>query len=163
MAATDIARTLTELLEPLAGSHGFELVAVEQTGGRRSPIIRVLLDREDGLDLDAICSANRWVSDAIDSANPVMGPYTLEVSSPGVDRPLRTREHYQRFAGETVTLKTKPHGGSRSTWTGMLRGIDGDDVILEVEGETVRIPFDSVQKARLKGVISFNTEGGACS
>ncbi len=163
MAVTDTVKALTELLEPLAESHGFELVAVEQTGGRKSPVIRVLLDRQDGIDLDAICDANRWIGEAIDSADPVPGHYTLEVSSPGVDRPLRTREHYQRFAGETVTVKTVPHSGARSTWTGTLHGIEDDDVVLEVDGETVLVPFDSVQKARLKGVISFNTEGGACS
>jgi len=163
MAVTDIARTITELLEPVAQSHGFELVAVEQAGGRKSAVIRVLLDRESGVDLDAICSANQWVTEAIDAADPMSGPYTLEVSSPGVDRPLRTREHFERFAGETVTVKTKPHTGSRSAWTGTLSGIEGDDVVLEVDDETVRIPFESVQKARLKGVISFNREGGACS
>ena len=163
MATNDIPRTLTELLEPVAATHGFELVAVEQTGGHKSPIIRVLLDREDGLDLDAICLANRWVSDTIDEADPIGGRYTLEVSSPGVDRPLRTREHFERFAGETVTIKTKPHGNERATWTGTLLGIDGADILVEVDDETVRVPFDSVQKARLKGVISFDREGGACS
>jgi ribosome maturation factor RimP len=163
MASTDITRTLIELLEPLAVEHGFELVTVEQSGGRKAPVIRVLLDREGGLDIDAICSANQWVSDAMDEADPIPGPYTLEVSSAGVDRPLRTREHFVRFAGETVTVKAKPQPGTRSAWTGKLLGMDGDDVIVDVSGEHERIPFDSVQKARLKGVVSFkNEEGGAC-
>jgi len=163
MAVTDIARALTELLEPLAEEHGYELVAVEQAGGRRTPVIRVLLDRQGGLDLDAICSANRWVGEAIDEADPISGPYTLEVSSPGVDRPLRTPEHFERFAGETVTIKSRPHEGHRGGWTGTLKGMEGTDVILEVDGETVRIPFESVHKARLKGVVSFNREGGTSS
>jgi len=163
MATTDIARALTELLEPLAEENGFELVAVEQAGGRKTPVIRVLLDREGGLDLDAICSANQWVSEAIDNADPISGPYTLEVSSPGVDRPLRTREHFQRFAGETVTVKAKPHEGSRGGWTGTLKGMDGDDVVIDIDGEAVRIPYVSVHKARLKGVVSFNREGGTSS
>lgn len=161
MAMTDIARRLETLLEPIAQSHGFELVAVEQAGGRKAPVIRVLLDREDGIDLDAICRANAWVTEAIDAEEPFSGPYTLEVSSPGVDRPLRKRADYDRFAGETVTIKAKQAGQARSAWTGTLIGLEGDDVIVEVEGERVAVPFESVQKARLKGVVSFNKGRGA--
>lgn len=156
VAVHDIARKLTELIEPVAEQNGFELVAVEQSGGRRAMVIRVLLDREGGVNLDAICEANRWVSELLDEADPISGPYTLEVSSPGVDRPLRTREHFARFAGETVTIKARATGTSRGTWTGQLVGIEGDDVVLEIDGERVAIPYDTVQKARLKGVVSFN-------
>jgi ribosome maturation factor RimP len=161
MAVTDIARTITDLLEPIALEHGFELVAVEQSGGRNAMVIRVLLDREDGLTLDAVCEANDWVSEAIDEADPIAGPFTLEVSSPGIDRPLRTREHFERYAGETVTVKIKPTPGNRSHWTGTLVGPQDDEVVVDVDGEQVRVPFDSVQKARLKGVVSFNQEGSA--
>lgn len=161
MAVTDIAKAVTELLEPIASANGYELVAVEQSGGRKAMIIRVLLDREGGLDLDAICSANTWVSDAMDEADLISSPYTLEVSSPGVDRPLRTPEHFERFSGETVTIKVKPAPGTRSHWTGTLVGLEGDDVVIDVDGEQVRVPFQSVQKARLKGRIDFNREGSA--
>jgi ribosome maturation factor RimP len=89
------------------------------------------------------------------------GPYTLEVSSPGVDRPLRKREDFARFAGETVTLKAKPQGQGRSAWTGKLVGLEEDSIVLDVDGESIRVPFDSVQKARLKGVVNFNRERGA--
>jgi ribosome maturation factor RimP len=160
MAITELARHLEHVLEPLAETHGFELVAVEQAGGRKTPVIRVLLDREGGIDLDAICQANAWVSEAIDAAGPLPGPYTLEVSSPGVDRPLRKREDFARFAGETVTVKAKPAGSARGTWTGTLVGLVGDDVVLDVDGERVAVAYDSVQKARLKGVVSFNPERG---
>lgn len=161
MAITDVAKRIEGLLDPLAEQHGFELVAVEQSGGRHTPVIRVLLDREAGLDLDAICLASSWVSEAIEADDPVSGSYTLEVSSPGVDRPLRKRSDFERFAGETVTIKAKPSGGARAAWTGTLVGMDGDDVVLDVEGERVKIAFENVQKARIKGVVSFNKERGA--
>ncbi len=99
----------------------------------------------------------------MDEHDPVPGPYTLEVSSPGIDRPLRTREHFERFAGQTVTVKTKPVYGERNAWTGTLVGVEGDDVVLEVADQQVRVPFQSVQKARLKGVVDFKHEGGARS
>lgn len=163
MAQTDIVQTLIDLLEPAAQKHGLELVTIEHTGGKKSPVIRVLLDAEGGLDIDAICEANRWISELMDDNDPMPGPYTLEVSSPGIDRPLRTREHFERFVGETVTVKIKPVYGERTAWTGTLVGVDGDDVVIDVADEQVRVPFQSVQKARLKGVVDFKNEGGARS
>lgn len=159
MAITDVARALTELLEPIARERGFELVAVEQSGGRKSPVIRVLLDREVGMDLEAVCSANSWVSDALDESDALPGPYTLEVSSPGVDRPLRKLSDFERFAGETVVVKARPAGDKRTSWTGTLKGVDGSTILLEADSEQVEIAFDSIVKARLKGVVSFNREG----
>ena len=157
MAMTDMARALTELLEPVAEAHGFELVAVEQAGGRQTPVIRVLLDREGGLDLDAICAANRWVSDAIDEADPVKSPYTLEVSSPGVDRPLRKREDFDRFAGETVTVKAKAHG------SGVRHGRASSSARKATRSSSTSTESGSraardIVKARLKGVVSFDRE-----
>ncbi|HET6352474.1 MAG TPA: ribosome maturation factor RimP [Coriobacteriia bacterium] len=162
MAKTDIARTLEELLEPVAAAHGLELVAVEQAGGRKSMILRVLLDCEGGISLDAICEANAWINDAIDEADLIGGPYTLEVSSPGIDRPLRKPSDFERFAGETVTVKkTARPGEGRLAWTGVLVGLEGESVVLDVDGERVEIALDSVQKARLKGVVDFSRERGA--
>jgi ribosome maturation factor RimP len=160
VAVTDIAKRVEQLLEPLAEQRGYDLVAVEQSGGRHTPVIRVLLDREGGIDIDAICEASRWIAEEMDAADPVPGHYTLEVSSPGVDRPLRKRGDFERFAGEAVTVKTKPAAGERSHWTGELIGIQGDMVVLEADGERVEVPFDSIVKARLKGVVSFNQERG---
>lgn len=155
MAAKDLARILTNLLEPLAEAKGLELVAVEQAGGRHTPIIRVLLDREGGLDIDAICAANAWVSEALDEADPVSGPYTLEVSSPGVDRPLTKLDDFERFAGQTASIKART-SGTRGSWTGSLAGIEGSTVLLDVDGERIGIPFDDILKARLKGVVCFD-------
>jgi ribosome maturation factor RimP len=155
---TDLVGRLTALLEPVAADHGYELVAVEQAGGKGTPIIRVLLDREDGLTLDAIAAANEWVSEVLDAEDPVKGPYTLEVSSPGVDRPLVKRADFDRYAGESVNVKVVA-GEKRRSWHGVLLGMEGDNVVLEVEGERVEIAYETVQKARLKGVVDFGREG----
>ena len=161
MATTDIAKRLEEMLDPVASQHGLELVAVEQTGGRKAVVIRVLLDKEGGVTLDDICEANQWVNESIDAEDPISGPYMLEVSSPGVDRPLRKREDFNRFAGETLTMKAQLSGEKRSAWTGRLVGLEGDDIVLDVDGERVAVPFESVQKARLKGAVNFNRERSA--
>ncbi|MBI5230771.1 MAG: ribosome maturation factor RimP [Coriobacteriales bacterium] len=150
---------LIDLLEPEAEKHGFELVTVEQAGGRRTPVIRVLLDREEGIDLEAITAANRWVSELLDAADPIGGPYTLEVSSPGIDRPLRKLSDFDRFAGETVSVKTRGHGG-RNAWTGTLVGTSGEDVLLDVNGEELRVSFGDIAKARIKGVVDFSSRKG---
>lgn len=158
MAKTDVVTSLIAALEPAAELNGFELVTVEQTGGRHTPVIRVLLDRPGGVTLDDICSANQWVTDIVDEASPFGGPYTLEVSSPGVDRPLRKTADYERFSGQTVTIKTAAKHGERSAWTGTLLGVEGDSVRIDVDGETVSLPLAEIVKARLKGVVSFDRE-----
>jgi ribosome maturation factor RimP len=154
MQTTELLSRLTTALEPEASAHGFELVAIEQAGGRGTPILRVLLDREEGLDLDAVASANAWVSEILDAEEPFAHPYTLEVSSPGIDRPLTKREDFARFVGQTVSLKAQADE-KRKSWTGELVGIEGDDVILLLDGERANIPYESIQKARLKGVVDF--------
>ena len=160
MTKTDLLTRVSALLEAEAGTHDFEFVAIEQAGGRGTPVIRVLLDREGGVDLDAIASANEWVTAVLDAEEPVHGPYILEVSSPGVDRPLVKRADFVRFAGENVNVKVLT-GEKRKSWTGVIVGMEGDDVILDVEGERVAIPYESVQKARLKGVVDFGKGRGA--
>lgn len=160
MTRTELVQRLVDKLEPVAGTHGFELVTIEQAGGRDTPVLRVLLDREGGITLDDVASANEWVSAVLDAEDPFNGPYTLEISSPGVDRPLVRREDYARFAGQTVNLKVSS-GEKRKSWTGVLLGIEGDQVALDVDGERVTVPYDTVQKARLKGVVDFGKGRGA--
>lgn len=153
-----LAERLESLLEPEAQRHGFELVAVEQTGGRGTPVIRVLLDRESGIDLDALAVANRWIAELLDEDPLLVGPYTLEVSSPGVDRPLRKPRDFERFVGETVTLKTRVRDG-RATYTGRIKCADAQTVTLVVDGEEYSIAYGDITRARLKGVVDFGREG----
>jgi ribosome maturation factor RimP len=145
---------LVEALEPVAISHGYELVDVEVVGQGSAAIVRVYLDQPNGLDIDSLAEANAWVGTEVERINPFPGSYTLEVSSPGIDRPLRTREHFRRFVGETVALQGEPVDG-RAKWTGILQGMDGDTVLLEVDGQTVRLDFPWIRKAHVKGRVDF--------
>jgi ribosome maturation factor RimP len=155
MQTTELVSRLTAVLEPEALAHGFELVAIEQSGGSHStPVLRVLLDHEDGVNLDAIAEASKWVSEVLDAEDPYGRPYTLEVSSPGIDRPLTKREDFSRFVGKTVTLKVVPDG-LRKSWTGVLVGMEGDRVLLDVDEGRVEIEYETIQKARLKSAVDF--------
>ena len=150
---------LVELLEEPVQSHGLELVAVEQTGGRKQPVIRVLLDKEGGITLDEVAVAAKWIGTLFDESDPIQGTYTLEVSSPGIDRPLRKLEDFSRFAGEQVTVKTCADEG-RASWSGTLGGVRGDRVCIIVDGDEVEIEYSDIVKARIKGRVDFGNERG---
>lgn len=146
------------LLAPVAAQEGFELVAVETAGTKKVPVIRIFLDREGGIDIDAIVEANRWISQAIDEADIMLGSYTLEVSSPGVDRPITKLSDFKRFVGESVTVKTMPIEGRR-TFTGAIVAVEGEEVVLNIGGGTVHVPYSAVRKAHLMGKVDFGTKG----
>ena len=148
---------LIEALEPLAGEHELDLVTVEVAGTRKNPILRVFLDTlEGGITLDQLADAQEWVDATIEQLDPFQGSYTLEVSSPGIDRPLRKRSDYVRFAGEKTVVYLKP-GQARSKYTGISQGLAEDELVLECEdGETARIPLGRIKKAHIVGHIDFS-------
>lgn len=145
-----LADELIAALEPRAREHGLELVTVEVTGGGTHRIVRVFLDREGGIDIDAIAGADPWISDVLDCVPHLSGPFTLEVSSPGIERPLRTREHFVRFTGENVSVHTHRPIDGRSRFTGVLAGFEGDDVVIRADDRELRVPFGEIERARLK-------------
>ncbi|MGI6216712.1 MAG: ribosome maturation factor RimP [Coriobacteriales bacterium] len=147
---------LIDALEPAATEHGFEIVDAEILGKAGSPILRIYIDSLDGdIDLDVISEAQQeWLEPMVDSVDPINGEYVLEVSSPGIDRPLRTREHFERFIGEDVRIACAPVNG-RGKFSGVLMGLDGDNVIVECDGTRYSVPFDSIKKANVIGKIEF--------
>ncbi len=156
MPTTELVERLERALDAEAHNHGLELVAVEQSGGRHQPVIRVLIDREGGIDIDSIAQANRWISEIVDAEALLSGPYVLEVSSPGIDRPLRTPQDFGRFVDETATVKTRTHTG-RATYTGRIVRADSAEIVLESDDGEHHIAYDDIAKARLKGAIDFGT------
>jgi ribosome maturation factor RimP len=139
---------LTDLLASTLAPLGFELVDMEM----RSGTVRVVVDRSDGADLEAIAEATRAVSAVLDTHDPLPGQrYTLEVSSPGVERPLRTPQHFIRAVGETVTVRTVTGSQGDRRVTGRLASADPDGFVLE--GEDLpeggrRLAYAEVERAR---------------
>lgn len=121
------------MARPLAEESGLELVDVEfQAQGRRR-VVRVLIDRPGGITVDECARFSRKLSDCLDMNQTLANSYNLEVSSPGIDRPLRTGEHYERFKGERAALTTHEPLDGRRHWSGRLLGLHGQSVGLELE------------------------------
>lgn len=149
-------KSLLAALEPRAASEGVEIVTVEIVGSKKAPTIRVYIDTPEGISFDQLMATQAWVGELMDEIDPFPGAYMLEVSSPGIDRPLRTPEHFQRFAGEEAVVKTRGPLDGRSSFTGTLKGYENDEVLIEVDGNTVAIPFDQIKRARIKGTVDFS-------
>jgi ribosome maturation factor RimP len=139
-----IAGMLAPVLEPL----GLELFDVELTGTGRAAVLKVLVDRDGGVDLDAITAATQALSPVLDAHDVVVGPYALEVSSPGLERPLRRREHFERAIGATVSVKHRIADGSVVRERGTLTAADEAQVTVEIEGAPHAITYDDVVQAR---------------
>jgi ribosome maturation factor RimP len=150
---------VTDLLEEQAAAHGLELVAAEFGGHKHAPLVRVYLDREGGIDIDSIAAANAWISVVLDAQPELADRYTLEVSSPGIDRPLVRLKDFERFAGQDVKITTAGPVEGRSHFTGHLTGVDGENVVVVVAGTMYRIPHSAIRTARLRVEIDFNKEG----
>ena len=140
MSDLSVTQRVHELVEPLLAVSGIDVVDVEQLGAT----LRVTVDKPGGIDLDAVSAATHVVSDALDRNDPIPGRYTLEVSSPGVERPLRTPEQFRRFAGTEVAIKTRPGVEGDRRVEGVLETADDDGVV--VAGR--RLAYDDIEKAR---------------
>ena len=149
---------LLDALAPRAAEEGVEIVTVEVAGAKKAPTIRVYIDVEGGVSFDELSAAQAWINDLMDELDPFPGAYMLEVSSPGIDRPLRTLEHFERFAGEAAVIKTISPLEGRSSFTGTLAGTEGETVLIDVDGAQVRIPYANVKRAHVKGVIDFSSK-----
>jgi ribosome maturation factor RimP len=137
-----------EAVEPAVARLGLELVDIEVIGSGRGRTLRITVDRDGGVDLDGITSATQAVSPELERLDPFAGAYTLEVSSPGVERPLRHPEEFRRVLGTAITLKThEPVAGSRRL-RGVLTVADDDGIEVESDGAVHRLAYDDVAAAR---------------
>jgi ribosome maturation factor RimP len=142
-------RRVWELAAPLAQGEGMEIVDIEfrpegTWGGR---VLRLYMDKEGGPSVDDLSRVSRRLSDLLDSEDAIAGAYTLEVSSPGINRPLKKPEHFARFVGKRIRVRTRDTIDGRRSFVGVLGQVLGDSVILTQEGKQYRIPFTMIDKS----------------
>ncbi|MGH8205616.1 MAG: ribosome maturation factor RimP [Steroidobacteraceae bacterium] len=147
--AAPLREQLIALTEPLLGQLGYELVDLEYAPGRMHAVLRVFIDKPQGVGLDDCEQVSHELSALLDVEDPVPTAYTLEVSSPGLDRVLRTRAHFQRFVGARVWVELRAARDGRRRYTGRLESLDAEGVELVVDGAIVRVPFEEISRARL--------------
>lgn len=140
---------LIGLVEPVLGRLGYELVDLEYTSGRSHALVRLFIDAPAGVGLEDCAKASREVSSVLDVEDPIPSAYTLEVSSPGFDRVLRTQAHFGRFVGSRVFVELKEPRAGRRRYTGKLLTVDEGGIALEVDQQQVAMTFAEIAKARL--------------
>jgi ribosome maturation factor RimP len=141
---------LTDLVRRAVEAQGYELVGVEYLSHSRARhLLRVYIDSEQGIGLEDCEKVSHQVSGMLDVEDPIRGEYSLEVSSPGLDRPLFEKAHFERFVGQVARVKLNAALNGRSNFKGIILEVDGDDVVMQVEGEPVRLPFAQMASARL--------------
>jgi ribosome maturation factor RimP len=151
----EILERVRRIAAPLAAQEGLELVDVELGGAGGRQALRLFIDKAGGVSLDDCSSVSRSVSAALDVEDPIDGAYDLEVSSPGLDRPLRTEEHFRKFAGEKVRVRTfgpVPECENRKTFVGILKGYEDGKVMVDVDGKVFHVPHTQVSKANVEPV-----------
>tara|TARA_B100001540_G_C15752816_1_gene617822 strand:+ start:33 stop:548 length:516 start_codon:yes stop_codon:yes gene_type:complete len=148
------ADKIKELIEPTVEALGFELVRVAfltSGGARQTMVLQIMAERPDGtMHVDDCARLSRELSVLLDVEDPIPSEYLLEVSSPGVDRPLVRLKDFERFAGYEVKIETAAPVDGRRRFKGLLKGVDGQEVIIDVEdGGECRIFHDDIQKSKL--------------
>jgi len=129
---------------------GYELVGVEYlTGYQGGNLLRVYIDSDQGIKMEDCSRVSHQLSGVLDVEDPIQAEYNLEVSSPGMDRPLFEEEHFERFTGHQANIRLAHGIGSRRRYKGLLKGIEDGNVLLEVEDELISLPLDSISEARL--------------
>lgn len=149
----DTADRLWETLDRYVSAEGVELDDVEVLGSGAGKVVRVTVDAEEGIDVERIAEVSRGLSRLLDESAPFGGTYTLEVSSPGLERSLRKPEHFRKSIGREVTIKTSKPVDDATSHRGALVAADDDAVTVRVDGAERTIPYAAISKARTVFVV----------
>lgn len=145
-----ILEKLEAIISPILENLGYQLVDCELITNTGRMILRVYIDKDGGITIGDCSSVSRSIGDVIEIEDILKKAYSLEVSSPGLDRPLRKPEDFKRFSGSTVKLKTARPVNGRSNYKGLLEGMDGNDIVIRVDGVECRVPITELSKARVE-------------
>lgn len=141
---------IEQIITPSVEAMGYEVVRVQLTGGQRM-VLQVMAERADGasMTVEDCADISRAISAVLDVEDPIKSAYTLEVSSPGIDRPLTRLKDFERFAGFEAKLETRLAADGRKRFKGMLKGVEDGLVCIETEQGAARLEFDNILRAKL--------------
>ena len=143
------AAKLTALLQPLVEELGYEFVGLDYSGNPKNPQLVVYIDTAEGIKVEDCERTSREIAALLDVEDPIPGHYVLEVSSPGLDRPLFTPSQFERYAGEEVKIGLFAPVAGRKKFKGRILGVQGENIVIEQDGEEVILEHGNIAKARL--------------
>ncbi len=146
-------RDLTDLIQPVVESMGFELVGVEFHASDHHGVLRVYIDHEKGITVDDCADVSRQISALLDVEDPIVQAFDLEVSSPGINRPLFKQADYVRFSGLKAKIKLAVALDGRKNFSGVLQGMKNSHVLISVDDEIFELPYQDIARAKLIGQI----------
>ena len=139
----------SELVQPVVEALGYELWGIEQPVAGRHSTLKIYIDAEQGIDVEDCAKVSRQLGSLLDVENPIQGAYTLEVSSPGLDRRLFRLEQYADFVGEQVRVRLKRAFEGSRKYTGLLRSVEDGEVVLLQRDEEFFFPFEDIERANV--------------
>jgi len=137
------------IVEKVAETMGYELVGVEYLQRDKTSLLRVYIDQPEGINLEDCQAVSHQLSGVLDVEDPIAGNYNLEISSPGLDRPLFKAEDYQRFTGSQVKIKMSKTESGRKNYKGVIQGLENDEVILDMQGNEIRLALADIDQSKL--------------
>lgn len=140
---------LIEMLEPAVVALGCELWGIDYRAQGKNSVLRIFIEKDDGVMMEDCERVSRQISSILDVEDPISGEYTLEVSSPGMDRSLYKLEHYTLYFGERIDVRLRIAFDGRKNFSGTLKAIEEDEIVLEVDNEEYLLPFELIDKANL--------------
>lgn len=144
------AQQIAGMLESTVAALGYVLWGVEHGAQGRHSVVRVYIDSPAGITVDDCAVVSEQVSSILDVEDPIAGEYTLEVSSPGMDRLLFNLEQFSGYVGETVDLRLRSAFEGRRKFKGILKGIEGEDVVIQIDDHEFLLPYGAIEKARVQ-------------